>query len=90
LTPRPQFAAACGVPSLVEAFPLVAEMFEPGREIVTFDDEEGLLAAALDLLADDDARQALGRAALERVRGTHTWDHRVRQILGDLRLEVSP
>jgi len=90
LTPRPQFAAACGVPSLVEDFPLVREMFEPGAEIATFADERGLLGSTLELLADDELRRTMGRAALRRVTGTHTWDHRVRQILGDVRLEISP
>ena len=36
LTPRALFAASCGVPTLVESFPRLAETFEPGLEIATF------------------------------------------------------
>ncbi len=84
LTPRTQLAAACGVPTLIEAFPGLRELFAPGAEVMTFSTAGGLVDTAAELIGDADKRRAVGAAAHRRVVATHTWNHRVRQILGDI------
>jgi hypothetical protein len=84
ITPRTQLAAACGVPTLIEAFPGLDEFFTPGSEIMTFRNAEEMISTAEHLLTDADRRQALGTAARRRVLADHTWDGRVRQILRDV------
>jgi hypothetical protein len=84
MTPRTQLAAACAVPTLIEAFSGLAELFTPGTEVMTFSGKEEMVRIAEELLADTDRRRALGLAAHRRVVADHTWDRRVRQILGDI------
>lgn len=85
ITPRSFMAAACAVPALVEAQCPLGGLFAPGEEIATFDGTpEGAMAAVARLLGDEARRQAMGRAALHRVRAEHSWDRRARQILEDL------
>ena len=84
MTPRTQLAAACAVPTLIEAFSGLDELFTPGTEVVTFSSTEEMVGIAEELLGDADRRRALGLAAHRRVVADHTWDHRVRQILGDI------
>lgn len=85
LTNRPQIAAACGVPSLVEDFDLLARFFEPGAEVEPYAGPEDLVAKTERLLADDARRQEMGRRAMQRVRRDHTWDQRVAGFLRDVR-----
>jgi hypothetical protein len=84
LTPRAFFAASCGVPTLVEAFPTLTEFFEPGVEIATFTPAEGLVERAAALLGDEPARAAMGRRARQRALREHTWDRRVESFVLDV------
>jgi hypothetical protein len=84
LTPRAFFAASCGVPTLVEAFPTLSEYFEPGVEIATFTPAEGLVETAAALLGDEPARAAMGRRARQRALREHTWDRRVEAFVLDV------
>jgi glycosyltransferase involved in cell wall biosynthesis len=84
ITPRAFFAASCGVPSLVEAFPELAEFFEPGVEIAVFPEKDAVVAAAARLLEDESARAAMGRRARQRALRQHTWDRRVEAFLLDV------
>lgn len=84
ITYRPFFAAACGVPTLVESSPRLGEYFRPGEEIATFESPDDVVSSARRLLADDEGRREMGRAARRRLRAEHTWRHRARQILRDL------
>jgi spore maturation protein CgeB len=84
ITPRAFFAASCGVPSLIEAFSGLDDFFQPGVEIATFDSPETLVARALELLADEPARAAMGRRARARALREHTWDRRVEGFVLDL------
>ncbi len=81
LTNRPQFAAACETPALVESFDQLALFFEPGREVAVYTDETTLVSEAARLLADESTRQHMGRRARRRLRRDHTWDLRARMIL---------
>ncbi len=85
LTNRPQIAAACGVPSLVEAFDLLPRFFEPGLEVEPFTNAADLVARTEKLLSDPARRMEMGRRALARVRRDHTWDQRVARFLDDVR-----
>lgn len=83
ITNRPQFAAACRIPSLIEPYDELARFFEPGREIAVYNDGDELADRALELLRDDRRRRAMGRRARRRVAADHTWDQRIRRILSD-------
>jgi hypothetical protein len=85
ITPRPFFAASCGVPSLIESFPGLEAFFEPGAEIATYDSAEDAAARAQELVADEPARAAMGRRARARALRDHTWERRVEQFVLDLR-----
>lgn len=84
MTPRTQLAAACAVPTLIEAFAGLGELFTPGSEVMTYSSKEEMIGVAEELLADADRCRTLGLAARRRVLADHTWDHRVRQILRDI------
>jgi hypothetical protein len=84
LTPRAFFAASCGVPTLVESFPRVADFFEPGVEIATFTPSEGIVEKAAALLSDEAARSTMGRRARQRALREHTWDRRVEAFVLDV------
>ena len=84
ITPRAFFAASCGVPSLVEAFPRLREFFEPGVEIAVFPSKDDVVAAAAAILGDEPARLAMGRRARQRALREHTWDRRVETFVLDL------
>jgi spore maturation protein CgeB len=84
ITPRVFFAASCGVPSLIEEFPAVAESFAPGAEIATYRSPEDAADAAARLLGDEAARAAMGRRARSRALREHTWDRRVEAFVLDV------
>jgi len=84
LTNRPQFAAACGTPSLSEPFANLPLLFEPGREIATYRDGNELVEVALRLLGESRQRQRMGRRARRRVLRCHTWKIRAREILEEV------
>jgi glycosyltransferase involved in cell wall biosynthesis len=90
ITNRPQFAAACGTPSLIEPYDELIRFFEPGREIAVYNDERELVARALELLSDDRARHAMGDRARQRIVREHTWDRRIRQLLADAEKLLAP
>ena len=84
LTPRALFAASCGVPTLVESFPRLAETFEPGSEIATFPAKDEVVNSAAAILGDEPARVAMGRRARQRALREHTWDRRVESFVLDI------
>jgi glycosyltransferase involved in cell wall biosynthesis len=84
LTPRALFAASCGVPTLVESFPRLAEMFEPGVEIAFFPTKDDVVSSAAAILGDEPARAAMGRRARQRAIREHTWDKRVEAFVMDV------
>ena len=85
ITNRPQIAAACGVPTLVETSPLLGRYFVPGEEIVPWSSVEDLVEQVRRLLAEPARCAGIGRRARERVLREHLWSHRVAAILADAR-----
>ncbi len=83
-TNRVVFAASCGVPSLVESFPRLSELFEPGVEIAVFPTKDDVVACAEAILSDEPARLAMGRRARQRALREHTWDRRAEAFLIDV------
>ncbi len=84
ITPRPHIAAACGVPSLVEASPMLNRTFTPEEEIVPYSSIPDLVDRTLGLIADPDRCSEIGRRARLRVLREHLWTHRVTAILADV------
>ncbi|HPC82454.1 MAG TPA: glycosyltransferase [Thermoanaerobaculaceae bacterium] len=84
LTNRPQFAAACGVASLIEDHHSLARYFEPETEIVPYRSIPDLVERVMRLVGDPARCAELGRRARARALRQHLWDHRVAVILRDV------
>ena len=84
LTNRPQHAAACEIPTLIDDFDFLPQFFEPDVEIAPFRSPAELIAKARALLSDDAARTQMGRAARARVVRSHTWDQRIAMLMRDV------
>jgi len=82
---------ATGVGALLftEAAPNLADLFEPGREVVTYECREDLLAKLDHYTADDAERDALARAGQQRTLQTHGYDRRMRELASILRARIS-
>ena len=61
---------------LVERFDELAEFFEPGEEIVFFENEEDLADKARYYLDHDEERRRIRDAGMRRARQEHTWHKR--------------
>ena len=87
-------AGACGAAILSDAWRGLDEIFTPGRDILLPEGPEAVLAVLERL--DEAQRQALGRAARERILGAHTAAHRAGELdrwLGEVaarRLQAAP
>ncbi|SNR98164.1 spore maturation protein CgeB [Humidesulfovibrio mexicanus] len=57
-------------------------MFEPGREIMLYESPEDASAQLERCLADADLRRRVAQAGRARVLAEHTYDHRLRTLLG--------
>lgn len=84
ITNRPQFAALCGVPSLIEPFPELALFFEEHAEIEVYSSSEELLEKAHYLLRNAEVRREMGMKARTRVLETATWDLRFTRVASDV------
>ncbi len=58
-----------------------AELFEPGAEVVVYQDDDDLLAKVHYYLEHPQEREAIARAGQTRTLAQHTYRHRVEQIL---------
>jgi spore maturation protein CgeB len=61
---------------LVERCDELTEFFEPGKEIVFFDDADELADKAKYYLAHDAERERIRQAGMRRARSEHTWQQR--------------
>lgn len=84
---RPFQAVGCGALALNEYCPELENLFEIGREIVTF--QYGNIEEFRDKLSwyveHDKERQLIAQAGYERGRKQHTFTERVRQIFNIVR-----
>lgn len=71
-------AAGAGACLITDAWEGVDLFLEPGREVLVASDGEGIAEHARSLTAE--RARAIGRAAMARVLGEHTYVHRVEQV----------
>jgi spore maturation protein CgeB len=77
-------ATAAGGAVLCESRPALAELFDPGTEVVPFTDFAELLARARELLADPGLTRKVGDAASRRAHAEHSYEQRLPAILDRL------
>ena len=75
--------AGYGIPQIVEARPKLEELFIPEEEILMFNCKDELLSQVDRLLHDEHLGTRLASNARRRVLAEHTYQHRVRTLLGD-------
>jgi spore maturation protein CgeB len=76
--------AAIGVPQVVDRRGDLARHFEPGRQVLMFEDAAELRAQVRVALEDPAAAAELGEAARREALARHTYMHRMRQVLEGL------
>lgn len=79
-------APMSGALYLTEDQPELAEYFRIGQEMLTYTDRDDLLDKARFYLAHQEQSERIRRAALERARQEHTWQHRFRDLFAVLGL----
>jgi spore maturation protein CgeB len=62
----------------------LGELFAPGRETVTYRDEDELVERVRQYLDDDDARRRIARAGQQRTLRDHTYLRRMEELLAIL------
>jgi len=67
----------------------LSDLFEPGREVVVYEDAEDLVEKVDGYLADDAARMAIARAGQERTLREHTYARRIGELAEMLEARVS-
>jgi len=80
--PRLFEAAGCGACQLVDRRTELPELFDTEREVATWETLDELETQAERLIASPDLRRSLGEAARRRALSEHTYEHRMRSLLG--------
>jgi spore maturation protein CgeB len=83
-------ATGAGSLLVTEAAPNLAELFEPGREVVAYESEDDLVARVGHYLANDDERAAIATAGHRRTLGEHTYARRIAQLAEILQARLQP
>jgi len=78
---KPMEIAASGRVCLMRDRPGIEDLFDPDREIVTFDGPGDALEKASRVLGDCALREQMARAAHDRVLADHTWSVRADELL---------
>jgi len=73
-------AAGCGAFQIADSKPVLPELFEPEREIVTFRSRDELRDKVDYYLSHSEERRAIANRACERAHREHTYERRLRQI----------
>ena len=81
VNPRTFELAAAGAFQLCDRRSLLSELFEPEKEIITFDSARHLKDLVGHYLAHPEERRAVVNAARERALREHTYAHRLRDML---------
>lgn len=85
VNPRTFELAACGAFQLVDERSLLRDFFTE-QEMVSFREFQDVPKLMTHWLGDQPARQAMARAARERVLAAHTYVHRMQDLLGQIGL----
>jgi len=75
-------AAACERCVLVKSFSEMNRYFEPGKEIVTFTDENDAIRIIKDLSVNWQKAMEIGKNARKKILSHHCWEHRWEKVLG--------
>ena len=78
---RPFELAALGACIVANPYAGIEEWFEPGKELIVVHSADEAIACYQELLDHDSRREAIGRAARERVLKQHTFRHRARDLV---------
>jgi spore maturation protein CgeB len=81
VNPRTFEVAATGAFQLVDQRALLGDLFEPGREVATFQDLRSCRRSLDHYLAHPEERAAIAQRARERVLAEHTYRHRMEEAL---------
>jgi spore maturation protein CgeB len=73
-------ATGMGAALLTERAANLVELFEPDREVATYDNADQLLTQIDLLLADEDRRRDIARAGHRRTLREHTWANRIAEL----------
>ena len=82
VNPRTFELAGCGAFQVVDARRLLPELLEPGREVAVATSGAEMRALAQHYLARPDERRALAERARTRALAEHTYEHRMRTLVG--------
>jgi spore maturation protein CgeB len=74
-------ATGVGTALVTDAKRNLAELFEPGSELLTYSTADELAEQARRLLSDDDERTAIARAGQARTLRDHTYAQRMRELV---------
>jgi spore maturation protein CgeB len=77
-------ATGVGTLLLTDEAKNLGELFEPGREVVTYADADDLAEKVRHYLAHEDERSAVARAGQERTLREHTYAERMRELVAIL------
>lgn len=80
-TIRPFEALACGIPLVSARWKEAAGLFEPGRDFLVAADGAEMKRHLADLVANPGRRRQLAASGLRAIRGRHTCEHRVDELL---------
>ncbi len=85
-------AMACGLPVVTTRGGGIPEFVDHGKSglLVERGDSKALAEAVCALLRDGELRRKMGRAAREKIEGTHSWDHIAQQLHSRLASLVQP
>ena len=75
-------ATGVGTMLLTDAKSNLPELFEPGREVVSYADEDELVAKISHYLEHDEERRAIARAGQDRTLREHSYRHRMEELVG--------
>ena len=73
-------ATGVGTMLLTDEKENLAELFEPGREVVTYSNADDLVERILHYLGNEDERRAIARAGQERSLRDHGYDMRMKEL----------
>jgi spore maturation protein CgeB len=83
-------ATGAGTLLLTDAGSNLADLFEPGREVVVYDDAEDLVKKVGHYLANEAERVDIARAGQERTLCEHTYARRIGELARMLEARVKP
>ncbi|KWX74766.1 CgeB family protein [Paenibacillus jilunlii] len=81
-------AASCEAFQLIDAKDDLANHFEEGKEIVSFEDKHDLLEKIHYYIAHDEERKQIAQNARKRVLTSHTFQHRIDHLLMKIQSEL--